>query len=408
MGVDRCKPGITPLPLSLFNDMNHILKSLLVFCIAIPTAQAQTHVRIEPGELPIILSAPHGGYLVPLNMKNRTCAGCTTIADAFTLELTDELSRALFDLTGKRPHVVINLLDRIKLDANREIEEAADGDPRAEAAWHVYHDALTAARDRVAADFGKGLLLDIHGHGHTIQRLELGYLPDDVELRVSDADLNASRGARNTFNSLVATNPNRYTFAELIRGPTSLGQMYVDRGYPSVPSQTTPFPLVGESYFEGGYIAQRHGSRNAGTIDAVQIEANRHGVRHTADQRRSFADSTAIIMVDFFAHHYGIDLMAISTSVNLAVAPLMVDLHQNYPNPFNPSTIIGFQLSVASQMSLIVFDILGREISVLIDGFQSAGEHQVYFDASRLASGIYVYRLQTPQGLISRKMHLVK
>jgi N-formylglutamate amidohydrolase len=388
--------------------MNPFFASFLFVSFAIPTAQAQTFVRIEPGELPIILSAPHGGYLVPLNMKDRTCAGCTTIADAFTLELTDELSRALFDVTGKRPHVVINLLDRIKLDANREIEEAADGDPRAEAAWHVYHDALSAARQRVTADFGKGLVLDIHGHGHDIQRLELGYLPDEDELRVSDADLNASRGARNTFNSLVATNPNGYTFAELIRGPKSLGQMYVERGYPSVPSQTTPFPMVGEPYFAGGYIVQRHGSRNGGVIDAVQLEANRHGVRQTADQRRAFADSTAKIMVDFFAHHYGIDLKAIGTAAEESDSPQQTELHQNFPNPFNPSTVIGFQLSVASQMSLSVFDILGREISVLIDGFQSAGEHQVFFHASRLASGIYVYRLQTPQGLISRKMHLVK
>lgn len=388
--------------------MKHVLTAAMVLSIALPTAQAQTYVRIEPGELPIILSAPHGGYLVPLNIKDRTCAGCTTIADAFTLELTDELSRALFDLTGKRPHVVINLLDRIKLDANREIEEAADGDPRAEAAWHVYHDALAAARQRVTADFGKGLVLDIHGHGHDIQRLELGYLPDEDELRVSDADLNASRGARNTFNSLVATNPNGYTFAELIRGPKSLGQMYVDRGYPSVPSQTTPFPLVGEPYFAGGYITQQHGSRNGGVIDAVQLEANRHGVRQTADQRRAFADSTAKIMVDFFAHHYGIDLKAIGTSAEKSDWPQHIELYPNYPNPFNPSTVIGFQLSVASQMSLSVFDLLGREISVLVDGFQSAGDHQVYFDASRLASGIYVYRLQTPSGSISRKMHLVK
>lgn len=113
-------------------------------------------------------------------------------------------------------------------------------------------------------------------------------------------------------------------------------------------------------------------------------------------------------MVDFFAHHYGIDLKAIGTSAETSDRPEQTELLQNYPNPFNPSTVIGFQLSVASQMSLSVFDLLGREISVLLDGFQSAGDHQVSFDASRLASGIYVYRLQTPSGSISRKMHLVK
>lgn len=389
--------------------MKHILTSLLVFCITIPAAKAQTHVRIEPGELPIILSAPHGGYLVPNDIKDRTCTRCTTIADAFTLELTDEISRALFNLTGKRPYVVINLLDRIKLDANREILEAADGDPKAEAAWHVYHNAMAAARADVTAQFGKGLVLDVHGHGHAIQRLELGYLPDEEELRASDEALNASRGHRNTFNSLVASNPNGYHFAQLIRGPKSLGQHYVNRGYPSVPSESTPFPLIGEPYFSGGYIAQQYGSRNGGMVDAVQVEANRHGVRHTADQRRAFADSTAVILVEFFAHHYGLDLMTIETSMEpIELRPMSVELAQNVPNPFNPSTVIGFQLSVASQISLSVFDILGREISVLVDGVQSAGEHHVYFDASHVASGIYLYRLVTPTGTITKKMHLVK
>jgi hypothetical protein len=303
---------------------------------------------------------------------------------------------------------VINLLDRIKLDANRELQDAADGDPLAESAWMTYHDAMTDARDQVTSDFGKGLVLDLHGHGHAIQRLELGYLPDEDELRASDADLNTSRGTRNTFNSLVATNPMGYSFAQLIRGPKSLGQMYEDRGYPSVPSQTTPFPLVGEPYFAGGYITQRHGSRNGGTIDAVQVEANRHGVRHTAEQRRAFADSTAAILIEFFSHHYGIDLLSVGTSIDTSESPRTFRLEQNIPNPFNPSTVIGFELSAPGHVQLTVHDILGRTLDILLDSPMSAGRHHVTYDASRMASGIYLYRLQTPSGSISKKMHLVK
>jgi N-formylglutamate amidohydrolase len=388
--------------------MKHTYFAAILLFAAIQSVHSQDYVRIEPGQLPIILSAPHGGYLVPIDIKDRTCAGCTTIADAFTLELTDEISRALFDLTGKRPHVVINLLDRIKLDANREIAEAADGDPKAEAAWHVYHNAMANARAAVTNEFGKGLVMDIHGHGHAIQRLELGYLPDEDELRVSDEALNTSRGHRNTFNSLVATNPNGYTFAELIRGPKSLGQYYVNRGYPSVPSETTPYPLEEEPYFAGGYITQQYGSRNGGTVDAVQIEANRHSVRHTADQRRAFADSTAVILVEFFSHHYGIDLMTIGTSIEKEELPKSLELAQNVPNPFNPKTVIRYRKSEIGRTRLTINDILGREIAVLVDGIQSAGEHQVAFDASNLSSGIYLYRLVTPSGSITKKMHLVK
>lgn len=393
--------------------MKHILISAVLFSFAIRTSQAQPHIRVEPGQLPIILSAPHGGYLTPESMKDRTCAGCTTLRDDFTQELTDEIARALEQLTGKRPHVVVNQLARIKMDANRDLPDAADGDSLAALAWHAYHEAMDSAKASVTRTFGKGLVLDMHGHGHTIQRLELGYLPDEDELRVSDADLNASRGNRNTFNSLVATNVNGYTFAQLIRGPKSLGQMYENRGYPSVPSQTTPFPLIGEPYFAGGYITQRHGSRNGGTIDAVQVEANRSGVRHTADERRSFADSTARILVDFFLEHYGIDLMTVGTSIDKEESiPMSLELAQNVPNPFNPSTVIGFRVGEIHELPvrirLSVYDVLGREVAVLLDGVMPSGRHQVSFDATGLSSGLYVYRLQTSEGALSRKMHLVK
>lgn len=66
---------------------------------------------------------------------------------------------------------------------------------------------------------------------------------------------------------------------------------------------------------------------------------------------------------------------------------------QNYPNPFNPATIISYQLSGNSKVSLKVYDVLGREIANLADGQQKAGYHQVTFDARQLASGMYVYQL---------------
>lgn len=77
--------------------------------------------------------------------------------------------------------------------------------------------------------------------------------------------------------------------------------------------------------------------------------------------------------------------------------PLRVErfaLRQNYPNPFNPTTTIQYQLPVASAVSLKVHDALGREVATLVNAKQSAGEHAVTFDATRLASGVYFYRLQ--------------
>ncbi|HPG41938.1 MAG TPA: NosD domain-containing protein [bacterium] len=84
-------------------------------------------------------------------------------------------------------------------------------------------------------------------------------------------------------------------------------------------------------------------------------------------------------------------------------------LDQNYPNPFNPVTTIRYGLPVAEVVTLKVFDVLGREMLTLIDAEkQSAGWHTCTFEASRLASGLYFYRLQTPHQTLWGKMTLVK
>ncbi len=74
--------------------------------------------------------------------------------------------------------------------------------------------------------------------------------------------------------------------------------------------------------------------------------------------------------------------------------PEMFKLEQNYPNPFNPTTTVTYQLPRASQVSLAVFDVLGREVSVLVNERKNAGSYEVKFDGSGLASGVYFYRLQ--------------
>lgn len=88
--------------------------------------------------------------------------------------------------------------------------------------------------------------------------------------------------------------------------------------------------------------------------------------------------------------------------------PNEIRLNQNYPNPFNPSTEISFHLPEATYVELNVYDILGQEITTLVSGYRSEGEHHVQFDASDLSGGIYIYSLQTGEERITRKMTLMK
>ncbi len=89
------------------------------------------------------------------------------------------------------------------------------------------------------------------------------------------------------------------------------------------------------------------------------------------------------------------------------VTPSSFVLAQNYPNPFNPSTVVSFQLPAASQVRLVVYNLLGQEVGVLADGLYQAGEYTFKFDGSRLASGVYFYRLTTAQGQAATKSMLL-
>ncbi|MCX6639140.1 MAG: C25 family cysteine peptidase [bacterium] len=83
-------------------------------------------------------------------------------------------------------------------------------------------------------------------------------------------------------------------------------------------------------------------------------------------------------------------------------------LNQNYPNPFNPLTSISFSLPQAVQVQLTVFDVMGREVATLVNGMRDAGTHEVTFDASHLASGIYLYKLEAGDYSATNKMVLMK
>jgi hypothetical protein len=83
-------------------------------------------------------------------------------------------------------------------------------------------------------------------------------------------------------------------------------------------------------------------------------------------------------------------------------------LHQNYPNPFNPSTVIRFELPTPTQVRLSVYDLMGREVSVLVNQRRDAGVHQVQFDGSNFASGVYFYRIEAGSFLQTRKLLILR
>lgn len=257
------------------------------------------YVEYRPGTLPIVVSAAHGGRLEPEEIPNRSYG--VQSMDRNTAELAEAVRDALVERLGAAPHLVISRLRRTELDPNREVEEAAQGDPFAEHAWAEYHGFLDTARAMVTAEHGAGLYLDIHGHGHSVARVELGYLLSAQELELPDSVL-ATTGYVEDSSVRALVQSSGRTLPELVRGPGSLGGLLEARGVSAVPSPPDPDP-GGEPYFSGGYSTVRHGSRDGGSISGIQLEHPFPGIRDSEENRRAYALALAAAVEAFLRTH---------------------------------------------------------------------------------------------------------
>ncbi len=101
-------------------------------------------------------------------------------------------------------------------------------------------------------------------------------------------------------------------------------------------------------------------------------------------------------------------LLTSISNTSSAIIPEVFSLSQNYPNPFNPSTKINFSIPQQSQVTLKIYDVLGKEVMTLVNDVKSAGNYEVEFNASNLASGAYFYKIQAGQFTDIKRMMLIK
>jgi N-formylglutamate amidohydrolase len=264
-------------------------------------SSAGNFIQYYSGNLPVILSAPHGGTAKPDSLPDRSCAGCVTTADLNTTELAMLIDSFITVKTGCYAHLVLSNLHRVKLDANRNLPEAIDGNAITKSFYDKYHFFMQAASDSVKKKFKKGLVIDLHGHGHTIQRLEIGYLLSEKILRLSDVNLLPFKDSSSIRHLATQSGAG---FISLLRGEKALGTLLAAKGFPAVPSKQIPAPKSGEPYFEGGFITATYGSVNKGTIDAIQVETNLTGVRDSDTARRTFAAVFADIIINYVEEQY--------------------------------------------------------------------------------------------------------
>jgi parallel beta-helix repeat protein len=147
---------------------------------------------------------------------------------------------------------------------------------------------------------------------------------------------------------------------------------------------------------------------SGGTFALAGLGAGMYDVSFTHPSYRDTVVLSVPATLDFATWLYVVMDPLTEADENDPFAPERLTLLQNYPNPFNSQTRIGFFLSQSRDVDLTIYDLLGRKIQTLIDGYREAGVHIINFNASDLPSGVYFYRLKAGDFIGTRRMLLLK
>lgn len=252
------------------------------------------------GNMPLVISVPHGGDANPSHIANRNCGGdIVTGNDKHTIEQAREIKKVLAADYNVHPYLVINHLRRIKIDQNREMEGSACGNKAMEAPWMQFHNYIDTALAEAVKQFGGALYIDLHGHGHEIKRLEIGYAISVNELNnvFFDRPNIGDYWRKSSLQNLKAIKDGS-DFRKFILGEIAFGSMMEANGFRAVPSDVDPVPKSNEPYFNGGYNTRRYTSSAYPNVFGWQIESPYEGVRDPAG-RPLFAKAFAKVIMEY-------------------------------------------------------------------------------------------------------------
>ena len=265
-------------------------------------------IDYRQGNIPLLIISVHGGSLEPDWIKTRTCDDAKIITDSYTREIALKIESQL-KKNGYNPYIVLNDLHRKKLDLNRSLNNSNCNDLTTRPYWNLFHKQLDHYRTEIQNQFGRGLVIDIHGQSHEEQRIELGYLLSSSELRMNNLSINSSDlKNESSIKSLLNNNSYHLELTDLLTGESSMGNLLSLKGYASVPSKDEIAPQEGELYFSGGYNTAKYGSRDNGSVDAIQVELNMNGVRNTSENRSVFSKNFAEVLISYLRMYYKSDL----------------------------------------------------------------------------------------------------
>lgn len=252
------------------------------------------------GDIPLIITAPHGGNIQPAGIPIRSCSGAATANDANTQPLTREIRAYMRNTYGKSPYIIVNHLHRNRIDQNRDLHEAiCEHTDLMTEAWNDFHGYVDTALWKAVTEHGYALYIDIHGHGRSTPRLEIGYRLSATDLKrlydspaLAGLTLLQKASIRDVFLLFDRSNSD---FHDLIMGENAFGTLIASEGIRAVPSQDEPHLQPGEPYFNGGYNTARYTGDDYPRVYGFQIECH----RPVRDNRTAFVRKLSKALLDY-------------------------------------------------------------------------------------------------------------
>ncbi len=264
-------------------------------------------VEFVPGNMPLVISVPHGGLINLADVPDRDCPDAVVVIDSHTQDLARAIDSVFRRDYHFHPYIVFCNLRRLKVDMNREIELGTCGHEEMRGTWIHWHNMVDTALAMAVKQYGQSVYIDLHAQGHPEQRLELGYLLKESELKESFTGGNDTvYTSKASINNLISGSKGKLNLKDMLTGTNAFGTWMVESGFPSVPSKQDPFPYPNQKYFNGGYNTARYSKTP--NVFGWQIETNYKGVRDTPNAYYSFAEAFVKNIMRYIATYTTIDV----------------------------------------------------------------------------------------------------
>lgn len=279
---------------------------------------ANNYVEYIPGNLPIILGAPHAGSLTPVQLPMILDRG----TDGGTLQASLMMRDSIMLATGGcSPHLIINHLHPKLFVCTGEMIEASGLHPEANQAWYDFNNFIEIAKAKAVNDWGKGHYFEIHTTARP--RTEVGLGLDTGDLGQPDSLL-ATMADQSTVRHVCTTGG--ANFWEVLKGNNCIGSLLQAEGWNASPSYADPQPAA--PFFYAGKNTWRHGSNNFGVIDATHIESAAAYINSNLN-RPNYSGDLANAMLTFMQVFYNLNFSCAPLSLNLLDFDAYIDEQHN-------------------------------------------------------------------------------